>query len=189
MRPQCRNYTNESMMERFAYPDNIQVRKFISRLLPELYIAVKPFADQTLQVVIDRARACELTLRKGKKKPSNYATTVQSETTELAKIVSTLVTQVGELTRKVEVQPNRYRPPRNDDFNPRDNTNNRNATSGNISVTCYTCGQPGHISRRCPNKGTNTTNDKTTIDPNTLQTLIQQLATQNQLGATNQSLN
>ncbi|CAB4429356.1 unnamed protein product [Rhizophagus irregularis] len=78
----------------FAYPDNIQARKFISGLLPELYVAVKPFADQTLQAAIDRARACELTLREGKKKPSNYATTVQSETTELAKIVSTLVTQV-----------------------------------------------------------------------------------------------
>ena len=108
----------------FAYLDNIQARKFISGLLPELYVAVKPFADQTLQAAIDRARACELTLREGKKKPSNYATTVQSETTELAKIVSTLITQVGELTKKVETQPNRYRPPRNDDPNPRDNVNN-----------------------------------------------------------------
>ncbi|CAB5391489.1 unnamed protein product [Rhizophagus irregularis] len=168
----------------FAYPDNIQARKFISGLLPELYVAVKPFADQTLQAAIDRARACELTLKEGKKKPSNYATTVQSETTELAKIVSTLVTQVGELTRKVETQPNRYRPPRNDDPNPRDNVNNRNVTPGNPSVTCYACGQPRHISRRCPNRGTNTINDKAAIDPNTLQTLIQQLAAQNQLGAT-----
>ncbi|CAB4491136.1 unnamed protein product [Rhizophagus irregularis] len=140
--------------------------------------------NNTLQAAIDRARACELTLREGKKKPSNYATTVQSETTELAKIVSTLITQVGELTRKVEIQPNRYRPPRNDDPNPRDNVNNRNVTPGNPSVTCYACGQPGHISRRCPNRGTNTINDKAAIDPNTLQTLIQQLAAQNQLGAT-----
>ncbi|RGB39114.1 hypothetical protein C1646_664874 [Rhizophagus diaphanus] len=53
--------------EAFAYPDNIQARKFISRLLPELYVAVKPFGDQTLQAAIDRARACELTLREGKK--------------------------------------------------------------------------------------------------------------------------
>ncbi|CAB4389358.1 unnamed protein product [Rhizophagus irregularis] len=132
----------------FAYPDNIQAWKFIAGLLPELYVAVKPFADQTLQVAIDRAHACELTLKEGKKKPSNYAATIHSETTELAKIVSTLVAQVGELTRKVETQLNQYRPPRNDDSNPRDNTNNRNTTSGNALVTCYTCGQPGHISRR-----------------------------------------
>ncbi|PKK58650.1 hypothetical protein RhiirC2_795983 [Rhizophagus irregularis] len=50
----------------FAYSDNIQARKFISRLLPELYVAVKPFGDQTLQAAINRARACELTLREGK---------------------------------------------------------------------------------------------------------------------------
>ncbi|PKY59154.1 hypothetical protein RhiirA4_481663, partial [Rhizophagus irregularis] len=65
----------------FAYPDNIQARKFISGLLLELYVAVKPFGDQTLQAAIDRARACELTLREGKSKPSNYVT-IQSETTD-----------------------------------------------------------------------------------------------------------
>jgi hypothetical protein len=69
-------------------------------LLPELFIAVKPFGDQTLQAAIDRARACELTQREGRNKPMNYATTMQSAgTTELVNIVSTLVTQVDKLTK------------------------------------------------------------------------------------------
>ncbi|PKK59702.1 hypothetical protein RhiirC2_794449 [Rhizophagus irregularis] len=132
----------------FAYPDNIQARKFISRLLPELYVAVKPFSDQTLQAAIDHARACELTLREGKSKLNNYVT-IQSETTELARIVSTLVTQVGELTKKVKTQPGRYRAPQNDDQQPpRDNANYRNIAPSNTTITCYTYGQPGHISRR-----------------------------------------
>lgn len=82
----------------FAYPDNIQTRKFISGLLPELFVTVKPFGDQTFQAAIDRARACELTLKEGRVKHMNCAATLQSSgTTELVNIVSTLVTQVNEL--------------------------------------------------------------------------------------------
>src|SRR5579859_4142259 len=100
----------------FTYPDNIQARKFVSGLLLELYIQVKPFGDQTLQGTIDRARACELTLREGKSKPMNYAViTIQNRMTELMKLVTSLTTQVEELSRKVESSSGRFRAPRIDD--------------------------------------------------------------------------
>ena len=100
----------------FAYLDNIQARKFVSGLLLKLYIQVKPFGDQTLQGAIDRAHACELTLREGKSKLMNYAAiTIQNGMTELMKLVTSLTTQVEELSRKVENSPGRFRIPRTDD--------------------------------------------------------------------------
>src|SRR5579862_481297 len=157
----------------FAYPDNIQARKFVSGLLPELYIQVKPFRDQTLQGAIDRARACELTLREGKSKPMNYAAIMmQNGTTELMKLVTSLTTQVEELSRKVENSSGRFRAPRNDDNRPRDEQ--QRYTNRTTTVTCYTCGQPGHISRRCPNRETNNTSTRRTppVDSNVLQNLL-----------------
>ncbi|CAB4375500.1 unnamed protein product [Rhizophagus irregularis] len=106
----------------FAYPDNLQARKFVSGLQPELYMAVKPFGDQTLADAIGRAKGCELTLRSGKTKLLNYAGQTTSEITELT----------------------------NDGRSP-------NAPSGpNRSIVCYTCGEAGHVSRRCPNNSTST---------------------------------
>ena len=86
----------------FAFPDNVQARKFVSGLLPELYMAVKPFRDQTLTAAINRAKACELTLSAGKTKLLNYAQTNHSETAELAKLVAALAQQVAELKKEKE---------------------------------------------------------------------------------------
>ncbi|GET53772.1 hypothetical protein GLOIN_2v1869520 [Rhizophagus irregularis DAOM 181602=DAOM 197198] len=129
----------------FAYPDNVQARKFVSGLLPELYMAVKPFGDQTLTDAINRAKACELTMNSGRPRIMNYAQTGKSEMAELTKLVTVLAQQVSEIEKKIDNRPSgSYRKPP--------------AARPELSVpdrppiVCYSCGEPGHISRRCPKK-------------------------------------
>ncbi|CAB4419288.1 unnamed protein product [Rhizophagus irregularis] len=108
-------------------------------------MAVKPFGDQTLADAIGRAKGCELTLRSGKTKLLNYAGQTTSEITELTKLVAALTEQITEIGKKVT--GNRP-PPRSDGRSP-------NVPSGpNRSIVCYTCGEAGHVSRRCPNNPT-----------------------------------
>jgi hypothetical protein len=163
----------------FAYPDNVQARKFVSGLIPELYMAVKPFGDQTLTAAINRAKACELTLTSGRTKLLNYAQTSRSEATELTKLVSALAQQVSELEKKIDNKTypgNRKFPVAKPD----------NSAPTRPPIVCYTCGEPGHISRRCPKKDnanaepTINNNQTGAINPNVLQELLKQLGNQNQ---------
>ena len=175
----------------FQYPDQAQARKFISGLHPELYMAVKPFGDQTLTAAINRAKACELTRNTGMGKLANFATKAPSETSELVKLVTALTTHVTNLEKKIVQKPNvdsrRY--------NNRNNFNNLAATYDNNSnndnrppIVCYACNEPGHISRRCPKRNmnnnntdiTNTANNSNVINSqqDAIQALIKQLNSQ-----------
>ena len=142
-------------------------------------MAVKPFGDQTLTAAINRAKACELTLNAGKTKLLNYAQTSrtgQSETAELVKVVAALAQQVTELKKD--------RDNRSYSSNRRPQTIQAD-TSNRPPIVCYTCGEPGHISRRCPkkdeagSKDANASNSTANIDPKVLQDLLKQVSSQN----------
>uniref|UniRef100_U9UX57 CCHC-type domain-containing protein n=1 Tax=Rhizophagus irregularis (strain DAOM 181602 / DAOM 197198 / MUCL 43194) TaxID=747089 RepID=U9UX57_RHIID len=165
----------------FAYPDNLQARKFVSGLQPELYMAVKPFGDQTLADAIGRAKGCELTLRSGKTKLLNYASQTTSEITKLTKLVAALTEQITEIGKKVTGN----RPP------PRSDSRNPNVPSGpNRTIVCYTCGEAGHVSHRCPINSMNVNNTNAAVAPvvtapptststtNDTQSLVQELLKQ-----------
>jgi hypothetical protein len=108
----------------------------------------------------------------------NYAQTGKSEMAELTKLVAMLAQQVSEIEKKIDSRPtgNYRKPPA---VKPELLVQDR------PPIVCYTCGEPGHISRRCPKKE-NTTGDKAglnqigNIDPNLLQGLLKQLGGQGQ---------
>ena len=64
----------------------------------ELYLVIKPFADKT----IDRTQAHEATLRGGRVKLLIYDHPERCETTELAKLVVNLTTQMNESVKRID---------------------------------------------------------------------------------------
>jgi hypothetical protein len=143
-------------------------------------MAVKPFGDDTLTAAINRAKACELTLNAGKTKLLNYAQQTsyvgQSETAELVKVVAALAQQVAELKK------DRGNRPYNNDRRPAIPQKDA-LTSSRPLIVCYTCGEPGHISRRCLKRDEGDRNvaanpSQTNVDPQLLQGLLQQLSNQ-----------
>jgi hypothetical protein len=197
----------------FAYPEGIKARKFVNGLLPDLYVTVKPHNDQTWAAAVDRAKAYELTHR-DQKAVSTYVNKFAPAGTNT--LNEELFKAVQELTKQVQQMNSGNRGPRGGNYNNNNNNGPRNAyqppanqtnTNRPNTYVCYSCGQPGHIIRNCPNRNTTATgatvashpnniplaprNNNDTNSNNNALAQIQQLLTQliPQDDATNQHLN
>jgi hypothetical protein len=133
----------------FQFPEAVKARKFVNGLLPDLYVSVKPFNDQTWNGAVDRAKQYELTL--GDQKASAAYTSrfasvgVSAQSDTLQKAIQELTQQIQQMNRGPYTQR-------------RNNNRNANPQSQDGSrprIVCYSCRQPGHIVRNCPNQAGN----------------------------------
>ncbi|RHZ84770.1 hypothetical protein Glove_75g26 [Diversispora epigaea] len=132
--------------EQERYPKVAKTHIFINGLRPELSTAIAPFMSNTLEEVVERAKAFETAFLRNRgptvvttNSYLNFSSSNSVENT-LAKLAESVNTIMARLDK-------REASPRSNNYNNYNNTSNSN--SGRSRVVCFNCGIPEHISRDC----------------------------------------
>jgi hypothetical protein len=128
----------------FNFSEVMKARKFVNGLLPDLYINVKPYNNQTWIGAVDRAKSYEL-IYQDQTAVMDYINkytpaTSNSQINVLNDAVATLTQQISQMAQILANQTNPNQ--RTVNFQPRQNQQlNREV--------CFSCRQPRYIKRNC----------------------------------------
>jgi hypothetical protein len=146
----------------FNFPEAMKARRFVNGLLPDLYVNVKPHNDQTWNGAVDRAKSYELTYQDQvavSAYMNKYAPVASNaQVNILNDAITNLTQQIGQIMQKLVNQANQVNPTYPVNQNRRVGFRNNatpNFQQGQAQQpsrgVCFSCGQPGHMKRNCPN--------------------------------------
>ena len=125
--------------EDHIHNDN-RVRMYRRGLKPELKKWVKVNADGTLGNTIEVARKAE------EAEAETNSRTYHRAQTNSTNDMSTILEALQQLTQKLATTETQNRPR----YNQYNNHSNWNSQNNNSTLTCYNCGEKGHIKPNCP---------------------------------------